>query len=173
MAKKFGLIGKTLKHSWSKLIHELLSDYSYELKELQLEEIEGFVSGASLDGFNITIPYKKDVMPYLDEIDQRALSIGAVNTVVYRNGKKLGFNTDFDGMVYLLNRAGITVKDKNNSNKNENEDIQSKENENSQQVFNEKYKDQDSEYSIDLNQDKLKEDLVKILDVSIETIEID
>ena len=67
----------------------------------------------------------------------------------------------------------ITVKDKNNSNKNENEDIQSKENENSQQVFNEKYKDQDSEYSIDLNQDKLKEDLVKILDVSIESIQID
>ena len=67
----------------------------------------------------------------------------------------------------------ITVKDKNNSNKNENEDIQSKETENSQQVFNEKYKDQDSEYSIDLNQDKLKEDLVKILDVSIESIQID
>ena len=113
MAKKFGLIGKTLKHSWSKPIHALLSDYSYELIELQPEEVGNFVTSASLDGFNITIPYKKDVMPFLDEIDQRALSIGAVNTVVYRNDKKLGFNTDFDGMVYLLNRAGITVKDKN------------------------------------------------------------
>ncbi|WP_296645153.1 stage III sporulation protein AF [Romboutsia sp. 13368] len=67
----------------------------------------------------------------------------------------------------------ITVKDKNNSNKNENEDIQSKENENSQQVFNEKDKEQSSEYSIDLNEDKLKEDLVEILDVSIESIQID
>ena len=67
----------------------------------------------------------------------------------------------------------ITVKDKNNSNKNQNEDIQSKENEKAQQVFNEDDEQQNSKHSIDLNKDKLKEDLVKILDVSIETIEID
>lgn len=76
---------------------------------------------------------------------------------------------EFDGN----NIEKITVKDKNNSNKNENEDIQSKENENSQQVFNEKDKEESSEYSIDLNEDKLKEDLVEILDVSIESIQID
>ena len=67
----------------------------------------------------------------------------------------------------------ITVKDKNNSNKNQNEDIQSKENEKAQQVFNEDDEQQNSKHSIDLNQDKLKEDLVKILDVSIEAIQID
>ena len=72
------------------------------------------------------------------------------------------------------NKIGkITVKDKNNSNKSENEDIQSKENEKSKQVFNEKDEQKNTKHSLDLSEDKLKEDLVKILDVSIETIEID
>ena len=72
------------------------------------------------------------------------------------------------------NKIGkISVKDKNNSNKSENEDIQSKENEKSKQVFNEKDEPKNTKHSLDLSEDKLKEDLVKILDVSIETIEID
>lgn len=113
MTKKFGLIGKTLKHSFSKPIHSLLGDYSYELYEIKPEDIKEFVLSGKLDGFNVTIPYKKDVIPYLDYVDERAKAIGAVNTVVYRNGKILGFNTDFDGMKYMLDRAGIVVKDKN------------------------------------------------------------
>ena len=112
MSEKFGLIGKTLKHSYSKPIHNLLGDYSYELFEIAPETVGDFVENCGLKGFNITIPYKKDVMPFLDEIDERALKIGAVNTVVYRGGKKLGFNTDFDGMVYMLSRAGIEIKDR-------------------------------------------------------------
>ena len=87
MSEKFGLIGKTLKHSYSKPIHNLLGDYSYELFEIAPEMVGDFVENCALKGFNITIPYKKDIMPFLDEIDERALKIGAVNTVVYRGGK--------------------------------------------------------------------------------------
>ena len=113
MSEKFGLIGKTLKHSYSKPIHNLLGDYSYELFEIAPESLSDFVKNGGLKGFNVTIPYKKDVIQYLDGIDERAQKIGAVNTVVYRGGKMLGFNTDFDGMVYMLTRAGIEIKDKN------------------------------------------------------------
>lgn len=79
MTKKFGLIGKTLKHSFSKPIHSLLGDYSYELYEIKPEDIKEFVLSGKLDGFNVTIPYKKDVIPYLDYVDERAKAIGAVN----------------------------------------------------------------------------------------------
>ncbi len=113
MAQKFGLIGKTLKHSYSKKIHALLGDYPYEMHEIAPEQVGDFVLNCRLNAFNVTIPYKKDVIPYLDEIDERALLIGAVNTVVKRDGKIKGYNTDFDGMVYMLSRAGITLKDKN------------------------------------------------------------
>lgn len=113
MAKKFGLIGKTLKHSYSKEIHTLLGDYPYEMIELAPEKVGEFVKSGCLDGFNVTIPYKKDVIPYLDDIDERAQKIGAVNTIVKRNGKLIGYNTDFNGMIYALKMAGITIKDKN------------------------------------------------------------
>ncbi|MBQ6631097.1 MAG: stage III sporulation protein AF, partial [Romboutsia sp.] len=119
---------------------------------------------------------------YVDSINELADKTGNNSlSKGYEDGLKEVLKLKLNEYGYELNEIQfdgnkiekITVKDKNNSNKNENEDIQSKENENSQQVFNEKYKDQDSEYSIDLNQDKLKEDLVKILDVSIESIQID
>ena len=119
---------------------------------------------------------------YVDSINELANKTGNNSlSKGYEDGLKEVLKLKLNEYGYELNEIQfdgnkiekITVKDKNNSNKNENEDIQSKENENSQQVFNEKYKDQDSEYSIDLNQDKLKEDLVKILDVSIESIQID
>ena len=112
MDKKFALIGKTLKHSYSKIIHELLGKYSYELVEVAPERLSSFVSSGEYDGYNVTIPYKKDIIAYLDDIDEFAGLIGAVNTVVVRNGKKKGYNTDFSGMVFALNRAGIVVKDK-------------------------------------------------------------
>ncbi len=110
--EKFGLIGRTLKHSYSKIIHNLLGDYEYELYELEPEKVGDFVKNSGLKGFNVTIPYKKDVMPYLDRIDQSAKLIGAVNTVVNNNGVLTGYNTDFKGMVYMLRRAGIDVKGK-------------------------------------------------------------
>lgn len=113
MAKEFGLIGKSLKHSFSPKIHAMLGKYSYGLYELEPENLESFVKAGKLCGYNVTIPYKKDVMKYLDVIDERAKRIGAVNTVVEKNGKKIGFNTDFDGMLYMLSYAGISVKNKN------------------------------------------------------------
>jgi len=107
--KKFGLIGKTLKHSYSKIIHEKFGGYAYDLYEISPENLEEFVKGKTLDGYNVTIPYKKDIMPYLDYIDQSAKAIGAVNTVVNVNGKLYGYNTDFYGMVYTLKRAKIDL----------------------------------------------------------------
>ncbi len=109
--KKFALIGKTLKHSYSKTIHAKLSDYDYDLVELKEDQIKDFVF-SDINGFNVTIPYKKKIIEYIDELDKSALKIGAVNTVVKRNGKTYGYNTDFNGFAYMLNRASINVKDK-------------------------------------------------------------
>ncbi len=108
----FGLIGKTLKHSYSKIIHQKFGEYGYELIEVSPENLKAFVCAKELKGYNVTIPYKKDIIPLLDEISSEALSIGAVNTVVNRAGKLYGYNTDFLGMIYMLNRAGILLKDK-------------------------------------------------------------
>ena len=112
MQNKFALIGKTLKHSFSPTIHALLGDYSYDLVEVSEDGLKDFVFNSNYDGYNVTIPYKKAIMPYLDYIDQRAKDVGAVNTVVVKDGKRYGYNTDFDGMAFMINRAGISVKDK-------------------------------------------------------------
>ncbi len=110
--QKFALIGKTLKHSYSKKIHALLGSYDYDLVELEISELKDFVLRKEYKGFNVTIPYKKNIIPFLDEVDERAKKIGAVNTVVCKNGKICGYNTDFDGMVYALNSAKIEIKGK-------------------------------------------------------------
>ena len=119
---------------------------------------------------------------YVDSSNQLAQKTGNSSlTKGYEDGLKEVLKLKLNEYGYELDEIQlngnkiekITVKDKNNSNKNQNEDIQSKENENTQQVFNENDEQQNSKYSIDLNQDKLKEDLVKILDVSIEAIQID
>ncbi len=109
---KFGLIGRTLKHSYSKKIHALLGEYPYSLIELLPHELIDFVTNTDLKGYNVTIPYKKDIMWLVDYVDGSAKSIGAVNTVIIIDGVKRGYNTDFDGMEYMLRRANITVKDK-------------------------------------------------------------
>ena len=106
---KFGLIGRTLKHSYSAKIHALLGDYIYELKELEPEDVKNFALSREFKGYNVTIPYKKEIMNYLDEIDESALNIGAVNTVVDNDGILKGYNTDFDGMKYMFRRAGISI----------------------------------------------------------------
>lgn len=102
----YGLIGEKLGHSFSAEIHGALG-YEYELKELKAEEIEAFMRAADFKGINVTIPYKQTVMPYLDSIDEGALAIGAVNTVVNRGGVLYGYNTDFYGMLALLKRLGV------------------------------------------------------------------
>ena len=112
MQEKFGLIGKTLKHSYSKIIHSYLSEYSYDLVELKKEQLEEFIKNGEYKAFNVTIPYKKEVMQYLDCVDDLAKEIGAVNTVVKKDGKIYGYNTDFFGMNYALDRAGISLNGK-------------------------------------------------------------
>ena len=104
---KFGCIGEHLPHSFSREIHEQIGGYAYELKELVPEELPAFLAARKFLGINVTIPYKQAVIPYLDEIDGTARAIGAVNTIVNRNGKLCGYNTDLDGLTRLIHRVGL------------------------------------------------------------------
>ena len=106
---KYGCIGERLKHSFSKEIHNALCDYDYEIREIAREELCAFMTEADFLGINVTIPYKEAVIPYLDFIDEHAREIGAVNTVVKRDGRLLGYNTDFSGMTALIRRIGIKL----------------------------------------------------------------
>ena len=107
---EYGLIGEHLPHSFSKEIHETLAGYTYELCELKQDEVGAFLEKREFKGINVTIPYKQTVIPYLDEIDEKARAIGAVNTIVNRGGKLYGYNTDYDGMAGLIRRLGIEVE---------------------------------------------------------------
>ncbi len=107
-----GLIGERLTHSYSCEIHAMLADYEYRLIELAPEDLEAFLKSRSFDAINVTIPYKQAVMPYLDKISPGAESIGAVNTVVNRNGRLFGYNTDLPGMLALAQRTGVDAKGK-------------------------------------------------------------
>ncbi|MBR7020154.1 MAG: AAA family ATPase [Lachnospiraceae bacterium] len=104
---EYGLIGEKLGHSFSREIHKRLCGYDYELRELRPDEVEEFLVKREFRGINVTIPYKETVIPYLDEIDEAARQIGAVNTVVNRSGKLFGYNTDYTGMRELMLREGI------------------------------------------------------------------
>ncbi len=109
---EYGLIGERLGHSFSKAIHNRLYGMSYELKEIAPCEVEAFIKSRAFRAINVTIPYKQTVMPLLDEIDPIAQSIGAVNTVVNRDGRLYGYNTDFSGLRALILRAEIELKNK-------------------------------------------------------------
>ncbi len=109
---QYGLIGEKLGHSFSKIIHEKLADYTYDLHPLPKQELASFLEKKEFRAINVTIPYKIDVMPYLYEIDQRAQAVGSVNTIVNRNGNLYGYNTDFGGFLYLLKHNNIDVKNK-------------------------------------------------------------
>ena len=109
---EYGLIGEKLPHSFSKEIHEKLAGYDYQLKELTPAQLPGFLKERAFKGINVTIPYKQTVIPYLDEIDPKAAAIGAVNTIVNREGKLIGYNTDYDGMVALIRHAGLSLAGK-------------------------------------------------------------
>ena len=104
---KFALIGAKLGHSYSKIIHEAMGAYHYDLVELSEDELENFAKNGEYDGFNVTIPYKKDIMKYCKSVSPKALKIGSVNTVIRRNGVLEGDNTDYDGFLALSRLAGI------------------------------------------------------------------
>ena len=108
----YGCIGEHLPHSFSREIHEQIGGYAYELKELTPEELPAFLTGRSFRGINVTIPYKQAVIPFLDRIDDTARAIGAVNTIVNRNGQLTGYNTDLDGLTRLIRRIGLDLRGK-------------------------------------------------------------
>ena len=110
--KKYGCIGKKLLHSFSKEIHAKLAPYDYELMELSENEIPSFFEQKDFRAINVTIPYKETVIPYLDSISEIAKRIGAVNTIVNKNGKLHGYNTDYYGMKALIEKIGIDLQGK-------------------------------------------------------------
>ena len=124
--EKYGLIGKTLVHSYSKEIHESLGRYQYQLFSLAEDEMPDFINARDFRGLNVTIPYKKDVIPLCDEVTDLARGIGAVNTLFWKNASGtgssesisqedrilVGHNTDYEGFLYAASRAGIDFEDK-------------------------------------------------------------
>lgn len=109
---EYGLIGEHLPHSFSKEIHEQLADYTYELHELEKDGLGAFMKAKDFRAINVTIPYKQDVIPYLDEISESAREIGAVNTIVNRDGHLYGDNTDQMGMTALIRKLGLDLSGK-------------------------------------------------------------
>lgn len=107
----YGLIGKALSHSYSKIIHEKISSIEYTL--IELDDIHDFFTAKEFSAVNVTIPYKKAVMPYLDYIDDLAKEIGNVNTVVNVDSKLYGYNTDYYGLERSLQKNSILLKNKN------------------------------------------------------------
>ena len=104
---KCGLLGRKLGHSYSPQIHARLADYSYTLFEKEPEELEDFLKNGDFTGINVTVPYKKDVIPFLDELTPRAKKLGAVNTIVRREGKLIGHNTDYFGFQTMVRASGL------------------------------------------------------------------
>lgn len=109
---KYGLIGKTLVHSYSKEIHESLGEYEYNLFSLPPEKLTDFVNARDYGGLNVTIPYKKDVIPLCDHVSKLAREIGAVNTLYFQDGKLCGHNTDYEGFLYAAKSARIDFRNR-------------------------------------------------------------
>ena len=107
-----GLLGRTLGHSYSPRIHSQLGDYSYVLFEKEPEELETFLRHGDFTGLNVTIPYKKTVIPFLDELSDTARRLGAVNTVVRQGDRLLGHNTDYFGFASMVSESGLSPKGK-------------------------------------------------------------
>ena len=108
---EYGLIGEKLGHSYSPMIHARLADYRYELKEIAPEDLDSFISARNFKGLNVTIPYKRAVLPYCAELSDVAREVGCVNTLIVRaDGSLYGHNTDIGGFIHMLNRAGIDPK---------------------------------------------------------------
>ena len=109
---RYGLIGEKLGHSFSKDIHERIADYTFDLIPLNKDEFKTFMEKKEFTALNVTIPYKKDVIPYLDEMDEHAKAIGAVNTIVNENGRLKGYNTDFTGFLYMVKKHNVHMEGK-------------------------------------------------------------
>jgi len=109
---RYGLIGEKLGHSYSKIIHERITNETYNLIPLSRDEFDEFMKKKDFAGINVTIPYKQKVIAYLDELDPLAERIGAVNTVVNKGGRLIGYNTDFYGLKYLFSRNNIKAEHK-------------------------------------------------------------
>ncbi len=110
MIKTFGLLGEKLSHSFSPLIHSYLGDYEYNLYEKAPDAVGDFLKHGDFRGLNVTIPYKKTVLPYCDELSDKTRAIGSVNTLIRRqDGSLFGDNTDYDGFSYLLDKLAIDV----------------------------------------------------------------
>ena len=109
---EFGLLGRKLSHSYSPKIHTFFGNYKYELIEKEPENLAEFFENKDFLGINVTIPYKKDVIKYCDELSPIASKIGAVNTIVNKNGKLYAHNTDYFGFSYMIKKAEIDVKNK-------------------------------------------------------------
>lgn len=109
---EYGLIGEKLGHSYSKVIHEMIADYTYEIHPVSKEEFNSFMTAKPFRAINVTIPYKQDVIPYLDSMDDNAETIGAVNTIVCEDGKYIGHNTDFAGFMYMIKKYKVSIDGK-------------------------------------------------------------
>ena len=109
---KCGLLGRKLGHSYSPQIHSHLGDYSYDLFEKEPEELEDFLRNSDWSGINVTMPYKKDVIPWLDELSPIAQKLGAVNCIVRRDGRLIGHNTDYFGFCEMVRSSGLDVAGK-------------------------------------------------------------
>ncbi len=109
----YGLCGHSLKHSYSKIIHNTLGNKQYELINLARDEFYELMESRAFYAVNVTIPYKKDAYNACSYLSDEAKNIGSVNTVVNRDGVLCGYNTDFSGFVYMLERARIDITDKN------------------------------------------------------------
>ena len=110
---KFGLLGETLGHSFSPQIHRMLGDTPYDLYEIKPDALGDFLQNGDVDGLNVTIPYKKAVIPYCAELSPRAKALGCVNTLVRRqDGSLIGHNTDYFGFETMVSHAGVQVNGK-------------------------------------------------------------
>ena len=105
---KCGLLGRKLGHSYSPAIHALLGDYEYDLYEKEPEELEAFLRDSDWDGINVTIPYKQAVILFLDSLTSIASKVGAVNTIIRRDGQLIGTNTDYWGFLSMLEKSGLS-----------------------------------------------------------------
>ena len=105
---KCGLLGRKLGHSYSPAIHALLGDYEYNLYEIEPEGLEDFLRKGDWDGINVTMPYKQTVIPFLDSLTSIASELGAVNTIIRRNGKLFGTNTDYWGFLSMVEKSGLS-----------------------------------------------------------------
>ena len=109
MTMEYGLIGERLGHSYSPPIHRIFGDYDYQLYPMDREQLRETLKNRDFKGLNITIPYKKDVLPFCDVISDTVRAVGSANTLYFREGKLHAENTDLPGMLYMLDRAGISL----------------------------------------------------------------